>query len=222
MALIPVFGLITGGLARTDVSVSYSGAVELATSVMNGLLSDGLPFESIPDTPDGQYRDPAGSVAGAGTLDPVFADGGWTVDGASRLKTVDNIRYRVELWSGPFLRDADLAFGYLQNPDIDFNKASPYTRYYGAMRLTASDFGFSPYNPTTDKRTGSAWATAVTSKDQWALSADSPTAPHDRNQNLKKVVLRISAAIRSQKLRGLGENEKEFWLVSFRANLGGR
>ncbi|MBI3890426.1 MAG: hypothetical protein HY303_02725, partial [Candidatus Wallbacteria bacterium] len=63
LALLPIFGLIQGGLVRTDVSVSYSAATELASAVMNQLLSDALPFEKIPETPDGKYLADDGSVA---------------------------------------------------------------------------------------------------------------------------------------------------------------
>jgi len=55
LALLPIFGMIQGGLVRSDISVSYSAATELASALMNQLMSDVLPFDSIPETPGGKY-----------------------------------------------------------------------------------------------------------------------------------------------------------------------
>lgn len=221
MALIPVFGLITGGVMRTDISVSLSGAVELATATMNKLLSESLPFDAIPVTPAGGYRQESGSVAGATTLDPVFEESGWTVTGNGRSRTKDGITYKVQLWSGEALRDSDITFRYLASPQIQTENGGG--RFDWLLAMGAGDWDFCPYNPTGSNRvTGTpAWASQEVTLNQWDVSAAASSAPHDQNHNIKKLVVRVSWSLRDPGTRGVGVGEKEFFLISLRANLGG-
>ncbi len=225
LALLPAFGLIQSGLIRSDVSASYSAATELASATMNRLLSDALPFQDIPISPAGQYLAPEGSVAHEGSLDLLFDGSGWATEERSRSRTKDNIKYFVEIWVGEFADDTDLLFRYLENPNIDYNRATPYNKYYGQMTLKDDDFDFSPYNAATvnldTNQPGSAWATAVTTRSQWEVSsAQDPSLPHDQNQSLKKLVVRVSWSGTPTGRRALGGATKEILLVSFRANLG--
>ena len=246
LALLPIFGMIQGGLVRSDISVSYSAATELASALMNQLMSDVLPFDSIPETPGGKYLAADGSVAAKSGLDAIFGDGGWVVDNFSRLRTAtnasaNNIQYRVDLWVGRFKEDGELNFSYLENPNIDFTqKGQPsdkFDRFFTKMVL--DDWTFSPYNPGQEvgnhlkgpktvpatpptTLSGSAWATRVTSINQFVVtSRKSASVVSGDNKNLKKLVLRIQWSGKATGRTGLGDHDKEFWLVSFRANLGG-
>lgn len=229
LALLPVVGLIQGGLVRTDVSVSYSAATELGSAVMNKLLGDSLRFEDIPATPAGSYLAPDGSVAFESSLDPVFDDADWQTEEKARARTKDNIRYKVELWVGNFRGDTDLRFSYLENPNVDFTQASPYNRYNPRLKLAADDWPFSPYNPAqkpTDhldkNRPGSAWSTQISSYTQYEVMGRLGTSTgSNSNQTLKKLVLRVSWSGKPTGRHGLGDATKEFWLISLRANLGG-
>lgn len=222
LALLPIFGLITGGLVRSDVSVSYSSALEISSSIMSKLLSEQIPFGDIPASPEGTYKTPEGSVAGAASLDLVFDDPGWQVDENSRTLVKENILYRVELWVGEFREDGDLTFHYYENPRINYNQANPFNAYYATLRLRDGDWEFSPYNTESPHITGSAWATVATSLTQWDLSTSGTATPRDQNENLKKLVLRTSWGPPEGGTRAVGRAVKDIWLVSFRANLVSR
>ncbi|MBI3890786.1 MAG: hypothetical protein HY303_04575, partial [Candidatus Wallbacteria bacterium] len=182
-------------------------------------------------------------------LDDVFAESGWTVDSAfpfSRIRTAgnassNNIQYRVDLWVGRFKEDNQLKFNYLNNPNIDYTQpgkpGDAFDRYFTKMTLGAEDWDFSPYKPkqkpgehlykslsATQPSTlsGSAWATVVTSLDQFQVTSRSDkSAKTGDNQNFKKLVLRIKWSGKATGRHGLGDHDKELWLISFRANLGG-
>jgi hypothetical protein len=222
LALLPVFGLITGGLARTDISTGITAAVQLGSAVMNKLLSDSLPFASIPVVAGAVYRNAAGSVAGNATLDPVFNDPGWAISGTARTLTKDGIDYSVFLWTGRFTRDTDLSFRYLKSPDIRYTDYPGNSQYYmPQLRLQSSDYGFSPYNGANTHNVGAQWASTVETKNQGEVSPTASSTPHDANQSLLKLVLQVVWSPHATRARGIGEANKSFWLISFRANLGG-
>lgn len=228
VALIPVFGLIQGGLIRSDVSTSYSAATELASSLMNKLLGDALPFDDIPESPGGEYGKPGGSVANDSKLDQLFIDSGWAIDGQGRARTKDNIRYKAELWVENFDGDDDLQFRYLENPNVDYNQATPYNSFYPKMMLTAADWAFSPYNSSQAKGNkldanapGSAWASKVILVNQMTVRKKIVPGAAVVHQNFKKLLIRISWSGKATGRKALGDASKEFWLISFRANLGG-
>jgi Tfp pilus assembly protein PilV len=219
LAMLPVFGLITGGLARTDIATGMTAAAQLASSIMNRLLSDSFSFANLPISPAGRYRDPQGSVAADTRLNPIFDEAGWTTSGNSRLITQDTISYQVYLWIGTFARDTDLSFRYLQSPDVRYTDATPNTMYMPLLRLQSSHWDYSPYNPA-NAHVDAAWASQVVSKSQWEVAAGTGTIAHDANQNFAKIVLQIAWFPHHASNRGLGDNQKNFWLVSFRANVG--
>jgi hypothetical protein len=227
LALLPVFGLIQGGLVRSDVSASYSAATELATALMNKLLSDTVKFADIPASAAGSYLTPAGSVAAETSLAALFDEPGWEAEDKAMARTKDNIRYKVELWVGNMAADADLVFHYLVNPEVDYQQArAPETRY-GLFDnvLVLPDYEYSPYNPANGhldaNNPGSAWSTRVTTLNQWEVASKLNPVPHDANNNFKKLVLRVSWSGKPTGRSGLGDATKEFFLISFRANLEG-
>lgn len=227
LALLPVFGLIQGGLVRSDVSASYSAATELATALMNKLLSDTVKFADIPATTAGGYLTAAGSVAAESSLGPLFDEPGWEAEGQAMARTKDNIRYKVELWVGNLSADTDLVFHYLVNPEVDYQQARAADSKYGLYDnvLVLPDYEYSPYNPANAhldaNNPGSAWSTRVTTLNQWEVASKRNPVAHDANNNFKKLVIRVSWSGQPTGRTGLGNATKEFFLISFRANLEG-
>ncbi len=228
MALIPIAGLITGGLARSDLSVSYTTAAELAEGILNNMLSDSFPFVSIPETPAGQWGAPGGSVAADPNLDPIFeGEEPFTVDGNLRYVVKNGIRYDVEIWVLNYGDASDLEFHYYESPRVNYYKqfsevpdGSP--RIVWKVCLQGSDYPYSPYNESISPAnlvTGAAWCTVVRTVNQSEVSEPVSTAVPPSFQNFKKIWLRISWSGVFNNRRGIGRQRKSLDVVTFRANL---
>lgn len=224
LALIPVFALITGGLVRTDLNVSYTTGSQILRSVMSNLLSDSFRFNDIPVSAAGTYRDPSGSVAADPRLDPVFSGDAYEIDGTNPRRAIskNGLRYFVELWVANYGGNDDIRFSYLDTPVIDYYSDEKFVKQ---LVLSDADYaGFSPYNgslPASSLVTGSAWATRVVTVAQNDVTEEEDDGTGTMVfQNFKKLVLRVSWETGADNRRGSGSRVvRDLWLVSFRANL---
>lgn len=231
MALIPIFGLISGGLVQTDMSVTYTTAVELSKSVMNQLLSPEIPFDSLPlsaaaayPAPGGPPADFGGNVAGSAAFDSLFGEE-WDTHATfhSRTKTLNGITYHVFVWIGNYGAQDDIQFNFYQAPIIDWSQSTTSPFYYNpALQLTAADVasGFSPYltagsTPSAQiaSHTTATWASDLILVDHWSRSEPTTSGGDYRN------FVKITVLTMWQRRDAKGDFHNQFPLVSFRANL---
>lgn len=238
-AMIPVFGLMTTGLIRTDVNVGMTNAVEIATGLMNHILSEETAFDSLPFSEDGSAYPPpradltafTGNVAGNAALDRFFLAPGWSVNATSgsRDLTVNGITYHVWVWIRAYTQPDQLRFGYFENPALDFRLAGP-TRFDRQKTLTNGDYGdgFAPWsaqnidpdvanvfpsNPAS-RVVSNPWGRVEVTQNQEDLDEDA--AGTGSFGNFAKVLIRVSFGEDERRERG---KAKDFWLVSFKADL---
>jgi len=224
VAVIPIFGLITGGLVRTDINASYTTASQLLQGVMSNLLSDSFSFYSIPQSDLTKYRQADGSVAADPRLDPVFGHDNFQTEMQMRFILKNGLRFDIELWVANYDQAGDILFTHLETPMVNY-----YSDPDSMLKLVldATDYradGYSPFHPSLQASqliTGSAWASTIVSSDQSAFTelTDDGSGSMVYN-NFKKLVLRVSWTTGRSYRRGqTQQHTRELWLVSFRANL---
>ncbi len=237
-AMIPVSGLMTTGLVRTDVNVGYTAAVELSSGIMNHILSEDTPFSMLPVSPAttayparGSALAPAtGNVAADPALDRLFPAPEWSVDAGNGTRdiTMNGITYHVMMWVGVYPQANQLQFGFYESPVLGFHLGTNPAEFEKVKTLLASDYaaGFAPWAPGSVAATPAdvfpsqaasrivshPWCRTEVIQDQTALSEGTAGA----FANFAKVVLRVSWGEDLRLGRG---GAKDFWLVSFKADL---
>jgi hypothetical protein len=232
--MIPVFGLMTSGMMRTDTNVGYTNAVEIASGFMNQVLSEQTSIWNLPITSAAIGAYPAsgsplavaqGNVAASAQLDEFFSDSaGWTVSPVgSRTLRRNGIDYHVWVWIGMYSAANDLVFGHFEDPLIDWSQAGTDFGdprwFHEAMAITQAEYqaGYSPYIsqaiPAPASRiTSHPWQGTTITHAQGDIT-EPPGGPW---QNYAKVLVRVSWGETLRRERG---RAKDFWLVSFKADL---
>jgi len=187
IAMVPTFGLLTGGVVRTDVAASYENATSIASSILNTLLSTSVTFQELETA----------APTAVGTRHPgppsqpnLLGDLGTAPD---KYYLVGRIRYYPDLWVGfyPITGTQEVSFRYFTNPQVDYETdPSHIDRFFRAPVLDNTDY--SPYNSSIPDsnlmdQAKVKWATAQAEKvdrvaDLGAVSGQ---------RHLAKVVLRI-------------------------------
>ncbi len=235
-AMIPVFGLMTTGVMRTDLNVGYSNAIEVASATMNSLLSEQLDFLALPDSGTisayplrgWDLAAAEGNVADNILLNDVFpAMSGWSTspEGTRTIKR-NGISYHIQLWVSRYEAKEDLNFGYFEDPvihwgntGVDFpGNANRFHRVH-TINKDEFDLGYSPYvtqlmadAPSTSRILRNPWGQTETTLDQEQLSG----VTGGPFLNFAKVIVRCSWGYANRKERG---RAKDFYLISFKADL---
>lgn len=220
-AMLPVFAVLTSGVMRSDVSVTYEQAANLASSIMNTILSEEVTFQQMLDNmPTGTpFRHPGPSGAVHTNL---MGDGGTA---PNKFFQVGRNRYTTELYvnSYPSTGTTSLAFQYFANPAMYWEAVGGLDPHSLHRNVVLGDPTWSPYlaNPTTTPErfmTGSArWATPPAI----VIGAGNPALSSDPVQ-LLKIILIVrwggdwATAGQADASRG---GRKQFALVSWKARL---
>lgn len=231
-AMIPVFGLMTRGAVRTDLNAGYTNAVELASGVMNQLLSEQTTFASLPDSggvaaypaPRSELAEAGGNVAADPALDPLFPAPQWTTTAeGTRTIEINGTQFHVQLWIGRYGAANAPIFGYYRSPVIDFRSGADPRQFDCVKTIDQAAYtnGFSPYapsslidqtaNPLSRVSTG-AWAQPASE----VVETVAEYAEDAQPINLAKIVLRVSWGYRGRRMRG---SSKEFYLMTLKADL---
>lgn len=243
-AMIPVFGLMTSGLMRTDVNVGHSNAVEIATGLMNQILSEETSMASLAFT-SGTASFPergsplaagTGSVAHLSSMDHLFQSGAWTTvtTAETRMIRTNGIEYQVQIWLRGYQAANDLRFGFFEVPVIEYRAfpddppsklTSEFDRVRTLDEATHQDFsrGYSPFSPQnvqdhasepTSRVSTFPFAQVTVLEDQSTISEPDPATGNFRD--FAKVWIRVSWGYEGRRERG---RAKDFWLISFKADL---
>jgi len=243
-AMIPVFGLMTTGMVRTDINVGHTNAVEIATGLMNQVLSEETLMSDLVYT-DGEATFPdrgspletgLGSVAHEAGMNRFFQSGAWTTSTTeTRVLRANGIEYHVQMWIRRYTQPADLNFGFYELPIIEYRRfpddppgklASEFDRVLVLDEDVHQDYtrGYSPYSPQNTAPHGSEppspiltnpYATNTVVESLGEISEQDPAAP-GQYLDFAKVWVRVSWGYIRQGERG---RAKDLWLISFKANL---
>jgi hypothetical protein len=220
LALAPVFGLITGGMVRTDVSASYENAATIAASVLGTLISTTVAFSDL----EAQAPSSLGQEH-PGPKDPPNVLGTFG-SGTDQYFVVGRIRYFTDLWVGFYPAKAgdsqEITLAYYLNPQVYFEGDLDYvSKFYRSPALT--DRNYSPYNKDIPDANLMA-DPADGRKHKWAAdekvasAADLGRTPGQRH--LAKLILRIRWGGEDFKgAEGVRGGEKAIWLTTLKARL---
>lgn len=235
-SLIPIFGLMTTGMMRTDTNVGYTTGVEIATGIMNQLLSEQTDLSTLPESDVASgityptQGDPlgtgSGNVADDTLLDGFFPAPEWATSAqGTRVLTKMGTAYHVEIWIGKFGGAGDLNFGYYDDPVLDFSQAAVdfgnRSHFDRVCTVTAAEAtaGFTPYDATSTKILRNPWAqdgAPPAGSEIIQNQADLTDQIAGSYQNFAKLLVRVSWGYEGKRERG---RAKEFWLISYKADL---
>jgi hypothetical protein len=231
LTFLPIAGLILQGTKQSDVSVTYTTAMDLGQAIMNAVLDPNVSMNQIPLTPlpltVTQFDDAttAGSVGADPLLDnlipPTYAN---SVSSGRRVFQSSGYSFHLDLWTALLRADTDLSFGYYQSPHVNYDAAlSQGTCFFNTLVLGAGDFtNWSPYNESIPAANmaidGKPWAQSTVSAMQSNFStpttALNPAPATPIYANFMKILLRITWP----RVRG-GPPVRAFWLMTYKARL---
>lgn len=225
LAMIPLFGVLTGGVLRSDVSVTYESAANIARSIMNTLLSEQASFDEL------VANIPAGAGAPHPGL-PTTMPNLLGTDGTAPNKYFhvgrNNFKTELHVGSYPYTGATTLQFCYYANPQLNYEAHPAHTADFkggpeGEFALAPGDLpAWSPYTAnTTNNPNGwlsdkSPWATKVVS----VGASDSRVTTATNVPALLKLVLFVKWGDEWQGKPGDTRGGiKQISLVSFKARL---